>query len=173
MHTCLKFNLAQNMDVFQRLAGMDNELPYTGHTLSDGSTITVRLQLGHLMGWTFTRLISSGSIEMTNWLIFSPRRCWGYRCCNEWLPHPATFRAKTVRIVLSPCSVTYWALTGRTMSATLFPTLRAGTVRVVTTAPLHACTTNAMLMMFSANLHGSYAPGFSSIQLMPRSLKNQ
>jgi len=161
------------MEVCQRLAGMDNELPYTGHTLSDGSTITVSLQLGHLMGWTFTRLISSGSIEMTNWLVFSPRRCWGYRCCNEWLPHPATFRAKTVRIVLSPCSVTYWALTLRTMSATLFPTLRAGTVRVVTSAPLHAYTTNAMLMMFSANLHGSYTPGFASIQLIPRSLKNQ
>jgi hypothetical protein len=54
MHTCLKSNLAQNIVVFQRLAGMDNELPYTGHALSDGSTITVRLQLGHLMGWTFT-----------------------------------------------------------------------------------------------------------------------
>jgi hypothetical protein len=38
MHTCLKFNLAQNIVVFQRLAGMDNELPYTGHTLSDGSS---------------------------------------------------------------------------------------------------------------------------------------
>ena len=54
MHTYLKFNLAQNIVVFQRLAGMDNELPYRGHTLSDGSTITVSLQLGHLMGWTFT-----------------------------------------------------------------------------------------------------------------------
>jgi hypothetical protein len=27
------------MVVFQRLAGMENELPHTGHTLSDGSTI--------------------------------------------------------------------------------------------------------------------------------------
>jgi hypothetical protein len=76
-------------------------------------------------------------------------------------------------MVFSPQAAAHWALTLRTMSATLFPTLRAGTVRVVTTAPLHAYTTNAMLMMFSANLHGSYAPGFSSIQSMPRSLKNQ
>jgi hypothetical protein len=57
MRTCLKFNLAQNIFVFQRLAGMDNELPHTGHTLSDGSTITLSLHLGPLMGWTFTRLI--------------------------------------------------------------------------------------------------------------------
>jgi hypothetical protein len=59
------------------------------------------------------------------------------------------------------------------MSATLFPTLRANTIRVVTTTPLHAYTTNAMLMMFSTYLHGSFAPGFSSIQSMPRFLKNQ
>jgi len=57
MRTCLKFNLAQNIFVFQRLAGMDNELPHTGHTLSDGSTITLSLHLGPLMGWAFTRLI--------------------------------------------------------------------------------------------------------------------
>ena len=30
MRTCLKFNLPQNIFVFQRLAGMDNELSFTG-----------------------------------------------------------------------------------------------------------------------------------------------
>jgi hypothetical protein len=76
-------------------------------------------------------------------------------------------------MVLSPQAVANWALTLRTMIAILFPTLRADTIRVVTSTPLHAYTTNAMLMVFSAYLRGCYAPGFSSIQLMPRSLKNQ
>jgi hypothetical protein len=58
------------------------------------------------------------------------------------------------------------------MSATLFLTLRAGTIRVVTTAPLHAYRTNAMLIMFSAHLQDSYIPGSSSPELMPCFLKN-
>ena len=40
------------------------ELPQTGHTFSVGLTIGVSLHLGHLTGWSLTRLISSGSREV-------------------------------------------------------------------------------------------------------------
>jgi len=54
----LEFNLAQDIVAFQRFTGFGNALPQTGHTFSDGLTITVSLHLGHLIGWTLTRLIS-------------------------------------------------------------------------------------------------------------------
>jgi hypothetical protein len=61
IHTFLKFNLAQDMVVFQRFSGLGKGLLQRGHAFSECLTITVSLHLGHLTGWTFTRLISSGS----------------------------------------------------------------------------------------------------------------
>jgi len=58
IHTLLNFNLAQDIVVSQLFAGRGNALPQTGHTLFSRLTITVSLHLGHLTGWTFTRLIS-------------------------------------------------------------------------------------------------------------------
>jgi len=65
IHTLLEFNLTQHIDWFERSGGFSNSLPQTGHTFSDGLTITVSLHLGHLTGWTLTRLISSGSRLVT------------------------------------------------------------------------------------------------------------
>jgi multisubunit Na+/H+ antiporter MnhC subunit len=59
------------------------------------------------------------------------------------------------------------------MIATYFIALRPSAVRVVTTFHLSAYRANTMILMISANLHGFHAPSFSSIQLMPRSLKNE
>jgi len=71
IHTLLDFNLTQDIVAFQRFTGLGNELPQTGHTLSDGFTNTVSLHLGHLTGWTFTRLIWS-RLRLVIWLFFSP-----------------------------------------------------------------------------------------------------
>jgi hypothetical protein len=46
IHTLLKFNLAQDVGVSQRFSRLVNELPQTGHTLSDGLTIGVSLYWG-------------------------------------------------------------------------------------------------------------------------------
>ena len=62
MHTLLVLTAAQNIGVFQRFGGFSNVLGQTGPTFSSGLTIRVSLHLGHLIGVTFTRLISSGFI---------------------------------------------------------------------------------------------------------------
>ena len=69
MITLLEFNLVQDIWFFQRFSGLGNEHPQTGHTLSSGLTITVSLHLGHLTGWTFTRLISLGSRLVIRFLL--------------------------------------------------------------------------------------------------------
>jgi len=61
IHTLPDFNLTQDIVVFQRFSGLDKAFPQTRQTLSDGLTIGVSLHLGHLTGWTFTRLISLGA----------------------------------------------------------------------------------------------------------------
>jgi len=61
IHTLLESNLAQDVEGCQRFSGFGNELPQTGHTFSDGWTMRSALHLGHLTGWSLTRLISSGS----------------------------------------------------------------------------------------------------------------
>jgi hypothetical protein len=61
IHTLLKFNLPQDVVVFQRFSGLGNDPSQAGHTLSSSFTLTVSLHLGHLTGWSLTRLISSGS----------------------------------------------------------------------------------------------------------------
>jgi hypothetical protein len=59
--TLLEFNLEQDIVVSQRFGGLSNALPQTGHTLWSGLTIKFSLHLGHLRGWTLTRLTSVGS----------------------------------------------------------------------------------------------------------------
>ena len=44
----MKFNLAQNVGVSQRLSSLGNELPQKGHTFSEGLIIRSALHLGHL-----------------------------------------------------------------------------------------------------------------------------
>jgi hypothetical protein len=62
MHTPLIFSAEQNIVIIQRFGGFSNVLGQTGPTFSSGLTIRVSLHLGHLIGVTFTRLISSGFI---------------------------------------------------------------------------------------------------------------
>jgi hypothetical protein len=61
IHTLLKFNRTQDVGASQRFSGLGNEPLQTGHTFSVGLIIRLALHLGHLTGWSLTRLISSGS----------------------------------------------------------------------------------------------------------------
>ena len=70
IHTLLEFDLVQDVDICQRFTGFGNAPPQTGHTFSDGWTMRSALHLGHLTGWTFTRLISSGSRLVNRFLRF-------------------------------------------------------------------------------------------------------
>jgi hypothetical protein len=62
IHTLLKFNLAQDVVVCPRFSGLGNDPSQAGHTLSSSFTLTVSLHLGHLTGWSLTRLISVGDL---------------------------------------------------------------------------------------------------------------
>ena len=62
MITLLVFNLAQDVEGCQCFSDLGSELPQTGHTFSVGLTIGVSLHLGHLTGWSLTRLISVGDL---------------------------------------------------------------------------------------------------------------
>ena len=62
IHTLLEFDLAQDVDYGQRCPGLGSEPPQTGHTFSVGLIIKLALHLGHLTGWSLTRLISIGRL---------------------------------------------------------------------------------------------------------------
>ncbi len=70
IHTLLIFTAAQNIVDSQRFTGFGNALPQTGHTFSVGFIIRLALRLGHLTGWSLTRLISSGSRLVIRFLRF-------------------------------------------------------------------------------------------------------
>jgi hypothetical protein len=61
IHTLLEFDRTQDVGASQRFSGLGNEPLQTGHTFSVGLIIRLALHLGHLTGWSLTRLISSGS----------------------------------------------------------------------------------------------------------------
>ena len=50
------------LSISQRLSGLDNELPQTGHTFSVGLIIRSSLHLGYWTGWSLTRLIIVGDL---------------------------------------------------------------------------------------------------------------
>jgi hypothetical protein len=61
IHTFLKFNLAQDMVVFQRFSGLGKGLLQRGHTFSVGLSIRLTLHIEHLTEWSLARSISTGS----------------------------------------------------------------------------------------------------------------
>ena len=62
IHTLLEINLVHDMVLFQRFGGFGSDPSQAGHTLSSSFTLTVSLHLGHLTGWSLTRLISIGDL---------------------------------------------------------------------------------------------------------------
>jgi hypothetical protein len=72
IHTRLEFNLAQDVDYGQRFPGLGSESPQTGHTFAVSLIIKLALHLGHLTGWSLTRLISSaiGGLFMRGRFLF-------------------------------------------------------------------------------------------------------
>jgi len=73
MITSLGFFQAQDVECYQCSCGLASELPQTGHTLSFVLTNGMSLHLGHLIGWTLTRLISMFS-ERIDWPSILRRR---------------------------------------------------------------------------------------------------
>jgi len=72
IHTLLEITLAQDVEGCQRFIGFGNKPPQTGHTFSVGLIIRLALHLGHLTGWSLTRLISAGSRLVTWLFVFTP-----------------------------------------------------------------------------------------------------
>jgi len=57
IHTQVEFTLAQDMVVLQCFISFGSASPQTGHTFSVGLIIRLAWHLGHLTGWSLTRLI--------------------------------------------------------------------------------------------------------------------
>ena len=77
MITLLVLTLEQDVDYGQRFPGLGSEPPQTGHTFSVGLIIKLALHFWHLMLWSLTRLISSGSRVLLIWFFLFPVDVFG------------------------------------------------------------------------------------------------
>ena len=113
IHTLLKFDLAQNVGVSQRLSDLGNELPKTGQTFSVGLIIRSALHLGHLTAWSLTRLISSGSRLVIRFPRFRKVLLWWSETGSEWVSLVAV-PTKDIVITIRPGDmlVCAWTLFG-------------------------------------------------------------
>ena len=120
IHTSLRRSLAQDVAVLQCFAGFGNDPPQIGDTSSSGLTKGVSLHMGHLTGWTVTRLISLEPGFVIG--LFRVRKFWLWwaETGKSWVS-PVAVPAENMVIACRPRNmlVTAWAMLGRFWRETL------------------------------------------------------